>query len=104
MIADITSHREELQELCRRFRVRRLDLFGSAARGKDFDPAKSDLDFVVEFDDSGPDALSLRNFFGLREALEALFGRRVDLVESAAVRNPYLRASIEDSREPVFET
>ena len=49
MIAEISSHREELGQLCRQFHVRRLDLFGSAA-GDDFDPARSDLDFLVEFD------------------------------------------------------
>jgi predicted nucleotidyltransferase len=102
MIADILSHREELRELCRRYHVRRLDLFGSAARG-DFVPARSDLDFLVEFDSRAPEALSLKSFFGLKESLEALFGRSVDLVEPGAMRNPYLKASIESSREPVFE-
>jgi predicted nucleotidyltransferase len=102
MIADITSHREELRELCRRFHVQRLDLFGSAAR-EDFDPARSDLDFLVEFDPQAHEALSLKTFFGLKESLEALFGRSVDLVEPGAIRNPYLKASIERSREPIFE-
>jgi predicted nucleotidyltransferase len=101
MIADITLHREELQALCRRFHVRRLDIFGSAARD-DFDPMQSDLDFLVEFDYSEPDALSLKNFFGFKESLEALFGRSVDLVEPGAIRNPYVKANIERSREPVF--
>lgn len=101
MIADIASHREELHALCRRYHVRRLDLFGSAARD-DFDPTRSDLDFLVEFDRNSPDALSLKTFFGFKEALEALFGRSVDLVEPSALRNPYLKASIERSREPVF--
>jgi hypothetical protein len=87
--------------LCRRFHVRRLDLFGSAARG-DFDPERSDVDFLVEFDRTHPDALSLGTYFGLKEALEGLLGRPVDLVEPGAVRNPYLKASIEGSREPVF--
>jgi len=102
MIADILSRREELRELCRRFHVRRLDLFGSAARG-DFAPERSDLDFVVEFDRHAPEALSLRTYLGFKESLEALFGRSVDLVEPGAMRNPYLKASIERSREPVFE-
>jgi predicted nucleotidyltransferase len=102
MIADILSHREELGELCRRYHVRRLDLFGSAARGG-FVPARSDLDFLVEFDPRAPEALSLKSFFGLKESLEALFGRSVHLVEPGAMRNPYLKASIESSREPVFE-
>jgi predicted nucleotidyltransferase len=102
MIADISLHREELRALCRRFHVRRLDVFGSAARG-DFDPVRSDLDFLVEFDPSEPDALSLKTFFGFKESLEALFGRNIDLVEPGAMRNPYLKASVERSREPVFE-
>lgn len=102
MIDDISLHREELRELCRRFHVRRLDLFGSAARG-DFVPERSDLDFLVEFDSGAPDALSLKTYFGLKESLEALFGRNVDLIEPGAMRNPYLKASVERSREPVFE-
>jgi predicted nucleotidyltransferase len=101
MIADIALHREELQALCRRFHVRRLDLFGSAAR-EDFDPARSDLDFLVEFDRDAPGALSFDTYFGFKEGLEALFGRNVDLVEPGAVRNPYLKASIERSRVSVF--
>ena len=102
MIADISSRREELRELCRRFHVRRLDLFGSAT-GDDFDPARSDLDFLVEFDPRAPEALSFKTFFGLKEALEALFGRSVDLVEPSAIRNPYFKESVERSRESVFE-
>jgi uncharacterized protein len=102
MIAEIVSHRQELEDLCRRFHVRRLDLFGSAA-GDDFDSARSDLDFLVEFDRGAPGALSFDTFFGLKESLEALFGRRVDLVEQGAIRNPYFKESVERSREPVFE-
>ena len=50
-----------------------------------------------------PKALSFNTYFDFKEALEALLGRSVDLVEPGAVRNPYLKASIEASREPVFE-
>jgi predicted nucleotidyltransferase len=99
MIAEISSRREELVELCRRFHVRRLDLFGSAT-GDDFDSERSDLDFLVEFE---PGALSFSLYFYLKEALEALFGRKVDLVEPRAIRNPYFKESVERSREPVFE-
>lgn len=102
MIAEISSHREELRELCRRFHVRRLDLFGSAT-GDDFDLAHSDLDFLVEFDRAAPGAMSFKTFFGLKEALEALFGRSIDLVEPSAILNPYLKQSVERSRESVFE-
>jgi hypothetical protein len=102
MIDEIALRRAELAELCRRFHVRRLDLFGSAARG-DFDPEHSDVDFLVEFDRRNPATLSLEIYFMLKDALEALFGRPVDLVEPGAVRNPYLKASIEESRELLFE-
>jgi len=102
MIDEIELHREELQALCRRFHVRRLDLFCSAARG-DFNPGRSDIDFLVEFDLGDPEALSLKTYFGFKESLEALLGRPVDLVEPSAMRNPYLKTSIEGSREPVFE-
>lgn len=101
MIADIATHRDELRVLCRRFHVRRLDVFGSAARAADFDPARSDLDFLVEFE---PVELAayFDVFFGLKESLETLFGRKVDLVEAGAVRNSYMKASIERSRECVY--
>lgn len=102
MIDVIGSHREALQELCRLYHVRRLDLFGSAARGGDFDPGRSDVDFLVEFDRAHPDALSLKTYFDLKQALEALLGRSVDLIEPGELRNPYLKASIEASREPIF--
>jgi uncharacterized protein len=100
MIEEIARHREELGTLCRRLHVRRLDLFGSAARG-DFDPGRSDLDFIVEFDRSTP-LHPFDAYFGLKEELEALLGRNVDLVVDGTIENPYRKASIEQSREIVY--
>lgn len=102
MLSLIETKQAEIAELCRRHHVRRLELFGSAARG-DFDAARSDVDFLVEFDRRQHEALSFKNYFNLKESLERLLGRSVDLVELMAVRNPYLKASIERSREAVFE-
>lgn len=48
--------------ICRRFGVRRLDVFGSASRGTDFDPEHSDVDFLVEFD--GTAVTGLHGFLG----------------------------------------
>jgi predicted nucleotidyltransferase len=96
----IQERTAEIAELCQRFHVRRLDVFGSAAR-EDFDPARSDVDMLVEFEPESP-LRGLDQFFGLKEALEALLGRRVDLVEASAVKNPYLRAGIERSREALY--
>ena len=101
MYTEIEKHRESLATLCRRYGVVRLEMFGSAARGVDFDAAKSDADFLVEFDkDSG--LSSLDQFFDFSEALQRLLGRPVDLVEASAIRNPYVRATINRSKELVY--
>jgi hypothetical protein len=86
MIDLISQHREQIAALCRKYGVRKLELFGSAAR-EDFDVADSDLDFFFEFD-ADPTALANR-FFGLAEDLQELLGRRVDLVSSQDAHNPY---------------
>ena len=96
----LEGHRPELVELCRKYRVRRLDVFGSAARG-DFNEHSSDVDLLVEFDDM-PHADRADAYLGFLMAVEALLRRRVDLVELCAVRNPYLRRGIEESREVVY--
>ena len=96
----IAERRTGLIELCQRFRVRRLDLFGSAASGA-FDPARSGLDFLVEFEPHSP-LRALDAFFGFKDGLEALFGRPVDLVMTGAVTNPYLQAGIDASRETLY--
>ncbi len=98
---DLTpTHRTRIAELCRRYRVRRLELFGSAARA-DFEPTRSDLDFLVQFDD-GERAPGLEAYFGLKEGLEALLGRPVDLIMPEAVTNPYVRADIARDRTLVY--
>jgi hypothetical protein len=97
----IEAKRPEIAALCRRFRVQRLDVFGSAARGDDFDTGRSDADFLVTFAPEAQ-ACAFANYFDFKEALEALLGRPVDLVMPGVVENPYLRAGIERSREPVF--
>jgi predicted nucleotidyltransferase len=96
----VENSKRELAELCRRFHVQRLEVFGSAARGA-FDATRSDVDFIVEFERNSP-MKALDSYFGLKEALEALFARPVDLVMSGAIENPFLKASIEQSRETVY--
>lgn len=99
--AEIEKSRAAVAALCREHGVRKLEIFGSATR-EDFDPEGSDLDFLVELDPEGPLRV-LDAYFGLKEGLEALFGRRVDLVMPDAVTNPYRRAAIDESREILFE-
>jgi hypothetical protein len=79
--------------------VRRLDLFGSAT-GDDFDADRSDLDFLVEFDSLPGGYADI--FFGLKESLEELFGRPVDLVAAPSIRNPYFRESVEAAKVPLY--
>jgi uncharacterized protein len=96
----IAERREEIAALCRRTHVRRLDLFGSGATGR-FDPARSDLDFLVEFEALAPERYA-EAWFELREGLERLFGRPPDLVTAGTVRNPYLAAGIETTRQNLY--
>ena len=99
MITLIEQHRPAIASLCLRFGVRRLEVFGSAAAGR-FDPARSDVDFLVEFDDDP--ANLFQRYFGLAEALEQLLGRKVDLVSAGTLRNPYFIASVNRSRQIVY--
>jgi uncharacterized protein len=96
----IKTHRAEPAAICRRFSVRKLDLFGSAARD-DFDPEWSDVDFLVAFDSAAPGP-SLDRYFGFKAALEALLGRPVDLVGEGTVKNPYLCRSIEQDQTTLY--
>lgn len=73
-----------------------MELFGSAARG-DFDPAHSDLDFLVELTGDGSRS-ALATYFDLKDGLEAMFGRPVDLLMPAAIRNPFVQADIDRTR------
>ncbi|HTT80964.1 MAG TPA: nucleotidyltransferase domain-containing protein [Stellaceae bacterium] len=84
----IIPDKARIAALCRRFNVRRLELFGSAATGR-FDPGHSDIDLLVEFAPM-PAAAYAEAYFGLREALEAACGRPVDLVAGSALENPHL--------------
>jgi predicted nucleotidyltransferase len=100
MLPLIAQHRAEIAELCRRFHVERMDVFGSAARVTDFDPARSDIDLLVTFlPGQVPD---IADYFALEDALAALLGRTVDLVSDTTVENPYVRAGIERSRQPLY--
>lgn len=96
----IARHRAGISAICQRYQIRRLDVFGSAARADDFDSANSDADFLVEFSPDVP--VGLDAFFGVKAELETLLGRSVDLVEPGAIRNPFVLASINRSREPVY--
>lgn len=100
MNAIVQEKAGELGAICERRSVRRPELFGSAASGS-FDPASSDLDFWVEFQDLIP-AQHADSYFGLPEDLERLFGVPVELVEPGPIQNPYFRQAIEHTQVLVY--
>lgn len=86
-------------ELCRRHGVRRLAVFGSATTPK-FDPAHSDVDFLVEFLPSRANGMD--TYFGLKQELEDLLGRPVDLVSPKALHDPYFAAEVRRTEEELY--
>ena len=96
----IQNRREDIQALCERFGVIRLELFGSAAT-EHFDPQTSDLDFLVDFgnQDLGP---WLKQYFEFRDALAELFNRPVDLVMNKKFDNPYFQQDLDATRTPLY--
>ena len=101
MVAIYRKSAQTLPHFCQRHRVRHLEVFGSAARGDDFDLASSDGDFLLEFEPQS-DLPPLEEFFGFQADLSRLLERSVDLVEARAVRNPYVLANINRTREVVY--
>lgn len=92
---------ELLRELCERYGVERLELFGSAARGE-FDPTSSDLDFIVQMKGRREPGYA-RRFYEFAEAIETLYGRRVDLLTELMIKNPYFKAEVEKERRVLLE-
>lgn len=101
MQALIADRLEEIAELCRKHHVKRLTLFGSAARD-DFDPKRSDVDLLVKFDESDMPKLVLRTWYDLGSKLEKLLGRDVDLQFEGPIRNPVLRRHIEADKVVLY--
>jgi uncharacterized protein len=97
----IQAHAAALRELCERFRVCRLELFGSAATETSYREGESDLDFLVEFRPLEPGTYA-DAYFGLLAALEDLLQRPVDLLMTRAIRNPYFLESINRTRTVLY--
>ncbi len=100
MIDLIEQNRGQIAALCRQYQVKRLELFGSAARGN-FDPQTSDIDFIAEFEDLGWKG-SFRRYMGLKMDLERILNRSVDLVEPSAFANPYFAQVVNRNRSLVY--
>lgn len=100
MISLIEEKRGMLEEVCRRYHVERLEVFGSAAVGE-FRPDASDLDFLVAFRRSSDMNLA-DQYFGLWEDLRNLFGRDVDLIIERSMKNPYFIKAVNNTRRIVY--
>ena len=100
MEALIEKNRQSLVNLCRKYHVRRLDVFGSAAVG-DFDISSSDIDFLVEFDGT-VEKRRFDNYFELLEELRLLFKKPVDLVEPGGLHNPYFIRRVNETRRQIY--
>lgn len=102
MVAIVENKRMALAELCHRYGVERLYLFGSAVTDR-FDAHRSDLDFLVRFANREPTGEYADRYLGFADDLERLFGRPVDLMTEESIRNPYFRSEVESTRQLVYD-
>jgi uncharacterized protein len=91
--SELEMRRAELARICADLGVRRLELFGSGTRSA---PPR-DLDFLVDLGERAPAEYAVA-YFALRERLEALFARPVDLVTPPGLANPYFRQRVEQEK------
>ena len=94
--------RDKIAKICRKWQIKELALFGSVLRD-DFNPENSDIDVLITF---SPEASIGWEIVDVKDDLEAVFKRRVDLVEKDAVaksKNPQRRKEILNSYEIVYE-
>jgi predicted nucleotidyltransferase len=96
----LTAKRAEIAEVCRAHHVRRLAVFGSAAR-EDFDPERSDVDLLVEFEPLGAEVY-FDNKYDLRESLRIMFGKEIDLLTWKSIRNPFLLSEVEATNKMLY--
>ncbi len=90
---------EKLKKLCDKYNVSKLYVFGSAINGKF--GKDSDIDFLVTFDKIELSEYA-DNYFDFKFSLEDLFNRKIDLLEEKAIKNPFLKQSIDTSKELIY--
>lgn len=101
MIPLISDNLKAIAALCEQFGMVKLELFGSATTDR-FDPATSDLDFIVDLGGYEPGVN--RRYIHFAWALEELLGHDVDLLTDANIRNPYFREAVDEQRVTIYET
>lgn len=101
MNAIVESKLPDIRALCTKHGVCKLSVFGSVTSDQ-FDPTRSDVDVLVEFQPMPP-AQHAESYFGLLDDLERVFGFPVDLIERKPIANPYFLKSVDDSRVDVYD-
>ncbi len=97
---DIQTYKDDIDAVCRDLPVKRLGVFGSALTGSFSE--SSDVDLLVVFD-KNPGMDSFDVYFSLKERLEKVFNRSVDLVVDKKFRNPYFQAVVDRTRSVIYE-
>ncbi len=97
----LSVHIDQIKKACTANKVKTLFAFGSATNDKF--KTDSDIDLVVDIAESDPLAYS-DNYFSLKEQLENIFNRRIDLLEQKAIRNPFLMKEIEKTKVLIYGT
>ncbi|MBU3659447.1 MAG: nucleotidyltransferase domain-containing protein [Flavobacteriales bacterium] len=101
MQAILEQHIEELKQLCKTFKIKRLYAFGSVVSEK-FNN-KSDIDFLISFADNLSIEEYTANYFSLHNKLRALFHREIDIITERSLSNPYFIKSINESKKLIYE-
>ena len=96
----ITDNLQKLVTLCRIYKVKRLYAFGSILTSRFND--QSDVDILVDFNSEITHQNYADNYFDFHDALRSLFGREVDLVDESAVKNPYFKAELEETKYLIY--
>ncbi len=96
----INDNINKLRALCRLYKVKKLYAFGSILTSR-FNE-HSDVDILVDFNAEVNHNTYADNYFGLYYALKSLFGRDVDLVDESAVKNPYFKEELEETKQLIY--
>ncbi|OGV60321.1 MAG: hypothetical protein A2X45_06380 [Lentisphaerae bacterium GWF2_50_93] len=102
MIDLLVANKPKIATICKNLQIHRLEVFGSASDGR-FDSSHSDIDFIVEFDNSASSLGLLDRYLALATQLERLLGREVDLLTPKSIRNSYFQKKVDESRALIYE-
>ena len=95
---DFGKYKKAVSELCRKYGIARFEIFGSAVRD-DFG-ADSDVDCLIDFTEDGGNYFE--RYFDFKDELEKLFGRKVDLIVEKAIRNPYFKQNVNETKQLIY--